>query len=76
VGQLSAVIARIFGGLARQGAQIPLAVISFVIAIGLLIGAVAAPGSVDVPIAIAIAILLFFDGAARILLWRNRRHLL
>ncbi len=55
--------------------QIPLALVSFIAATALVVAALVAPGYVDPPIGIVIAVLLVLNGAARLLLWHNRSRL-
>jgi hypothetical protein len=60
-----------FLALSRKGAQIPLAAFSFAAALALILTAVFASGVLDRPLALAIALLLVLNGAARLVLWRN-----
>jgi hypothetical protein len=55
--------------------QLRLAATSFVAAIAVLIAVFAVPDRVDPPVGAAIAILLLLNGAARLLLWKNRSRL-
>jgi hypothetical protein len=60
--------------LSRKGAQIPLAIFSFVAALAILLTAALAPNEIDRPIAIAISVLLVLNGCARLVFWRHAKR--
>jgi hypothetical protein len=61
--------------LLSHGMQLPLAVISFLAALAIVVGVVVAPDRIDPPVGLGIAVLLLLNGAARLLLWVNRSRL-
>lgn len=75
MGLVSQVNMRKFSGLTAQSTQIALAASSFTAAVALLAIVVFAPGTLDRPVGIGIALLLALNGCGRILLWRNRSRL-
>jgi len=75
VGKHAGMMSGLFAALTRQGAQVPLAVFSFAAALAIMLIAIFDARALDLPIAVAIAVLLIVNGCARLVLWRNRAPL-